>query len=345
MDQTLNKNTRLAWIDIAKGIAIICTIIGHTVSYGSKVRNLIFSFHMPLFFLLAGYTMKSIPLEQIPSATKKDFKRLIIPVFIMRGINILMMVFIDKESVISALWQNAKTILWGNGNDYELIIPKLSVEMQGVGVLWFLIALFWGKLAYRIFDNKVKNCRFVLLLMFSLIGMLMGAIVRFPQCVDMIPLIMLFMELGRFLRNDVDMSSKKWMLTGVLAFFIWSYFVCEKELYIEIATRQYPLLLVSALIACLGCVVAIQFSQAIENSKVSKVIINIGRNSLDLLCIHHIDEYFETFWRINAISDKSYEMTSSLLRVIIDILILIFWIYVKKGVNSIDKKISFSGSN
>lgn len=35
---------RIDWIDLAKGIAILLVIIGHTVMFGSMARNLIFSF-------------------------------------------------------------------------------------------------------------------------------------------------------------------------------------------------------------------------------------------------------------------------------------------------------------
>lgn len=45
---------RLDWIDIAKGIAIILVIVGHTVPNPSPLRHAIFSFHMPVFFILAG---------------------------------------------------------------------------------------------------------------------------------------------------------------------------------------------------------------------------------------------------------------------------------------------------
>ncbi|WP_278969986.1 acyltransferase family protein [Megasphaera elsdenii] len=47
---------RVGWIDVAKGIAIVLVIIGHTVQFGGGTRNFIFSFHMPLFFLLSGFT-------------------------------------------------------------------------------------------------------------------------------------------------------------------------------------------------------------------------------------------------------------------------------------------------
>lgn len=51
------KEERLEYIDIAKGIAILLVVVGHTVRRGDPVnedivRGLIFSFHMPLFFVI-----------------------------------------------------------------------------------------------------------------------------------------------------------------------------------------------------------------------------------------------------------------------------------------------------
>ena len=37
----INPN-RIAWVDVAKGIAILLVIIGHTVNFGSATRNFIF---------------------------------------------------------------------------------------------------------------------------------------------------------------------------------------------------------------------------------------------------------------------------------------------------------------
>ena len=44
---------RVKYFDIARGITIILMIVGHTLSFGWK-RNLIFSFHMPLFIIISG---------------------------------------------------------------------------------------------------------------------------------------------------------------------------------------------------------------------------------------------------------------------------------------------------
>ena len=52
---------RINYIDLAKGIAILCVIIGHTFSaydQGNILVQFIYSFHMPLFFILSGWFVK-----------------------------------------------------------------------------------------------------------------------------------------------------------------------------------------------------------------------------------------------------------------------------------------------
>lgn len=55
---------RSTFIDIAKGIGIILVVLGHLDTNGQISREVIYSFHMPLFFLLSG----------IFANTKMDFK-------------------------------------------------------------------------------------------------------------------------------------------------------------------------------------------------------------------------------------------------------------------------------
>lgn len=47
--------TRNSWIDIAKGMAIILMVLGHS-SLPNVLEYFIFAFHMPLFFIASGYT-------------------------------------------------------------------------------------------------------------------------------------------------------------------------------------------------------------------------------------------------------------------------------------------------
>lgn len=42
---------RIAWIDLTKGVGIVCVILGH-MQIPDPIRKFIFSFHMPFFFLI-----------------------------------------------------------------------------------------------------------------------------------------------------------------------------------------------------------------------------------------------------------------------------------------------------
>ena len=48
---------RSKWIDVYKGIGIILVVSGHI--FNGLIRDLIFLFHMPLFFFISGYLFKS----------------------------------------------------------------------------------------------------------------------------------------------------------------------------------------------------------------------------------------------------------------------------------------------
>ncbi len=83
MEKTEDLNNRIEWIDIAKCIGILLVIIGHTVYYnvyGSGLRGIIFSFHMPLFFILSSITFKnSKDGNQFINKIQRGYKKLIIP--------------------------------------------------------------------------------------------------------------------------------------------------------------------------------------------------------------------------------------------------------------------------
>ena len=50
----MSARKRIEYVDVAKGIAILSVIVGHTFSAydpGSLLNRFIYSFHMPLFFI------------------------------------------------------------------------------------------------------------------------------------------------------------------------------------------------------------------------------------------------------------------------------------------------------
>ena len=77
----MNKGRNIT-IDIMKGITILLVILGHFDSI-TDITHWIFSFHMPLFFVIAGYYHKP---QFNYNTIKKDINRLVIPYVFTMGI-------------------------------------------------------------------------------------------------------------------------------------------------------------------------------------------------------------------------------------------------------------------
>lgn len=50
-------NQRIKWIDFVKGFLILTVMLGYTLGCPNIIKVYIYSFHMPLFFILSGYTL------------------------------------------------------------------------------------------------------------------------------------------------------------------------------------------------------------------------------------------------------------------------------------------------
>lgn len=53
MDETKSKTKRLQYVDIARGIAMICIILRHLGN--PSINRMVFIFHVPIFFFITGY--------------------------------------------------------------------------------------------------------------------------------------------------------------------------------------------------------------------------------------------------------------------------------------------------
>lgn len=132
------NSKRIEWIDIAKGIGILLVILGHAVQFGSPLHNLIFSFHMPLFFILSGivYTYRDNKIFLY-----KKLVSLIIPYISFCIIGLLV-------SIIVPYWKselNIRAII----KDIYLANP----DAINVSSIWFLVCLF----IVSVFFNSIQK--------------------------------------------------------------------------------------------------------------------------------------------------------------------------------------------
>ena len=79
---------RMNYIDVAKGIGIILVVFAH-VNYTPEVLVFIYSFHMPLFFLISGMLFDKNKYPDFISFFKRRIKTLFIPYVIYEVISII----------------------------------------------------------------------------------------------------------------------------------------------------------------------------------------------------------------------------------------------------------------
>ena len=69
---------RLRFVDIAKGISIICIILGHLGIH--NITRVVFTFHVPIFFLITGYFIRVK--EGVRDFAVKKARTLLVPYFV-----------------------------------------------------------------------------------------------------------------------------------------------------------------------------------------------------------------------------------------------------------------------
>lgn len=148
----MSEKKRIEWIDVAKGIAMICVILVHVEEHfmppGTLVSTKIpiYTFHMPLFFFMSGYlfSMKN----SFGEFLKNKCRRILIP-YICLGILL---------SLFHAFWQGRNPfgdpwfqpgVFWGS-------LWGLLVQNR-MWTFWFIACLFWLNLLFYVIVRYVKN--------------------------------------------------------------------------------------------------------------------------------------------------------------------------------------------
>jgi fucose 4-O-acetylase-like acetyltransferase len=192
---------RVAWIDIARGWAMILVVLAHT-HIPAKLSSYIYSFHVPLFFILSGFLLHDRLDKPWPEFIKSKFTSLVIPYFFFSFIAYGYWLFIRNTGLdSSALAINASVPLNGTflairGGDF----------MTHNAALWFICSLFLSEIAFYAIYRLVKGDRTLLgiaLLISGILGMLYNTFIQtaLPWSIDTVPIVVVFIGFGFFLKH------------------------------------------------------------------------------------------------------------------------------------------------
>lgn len=209
------QTNRIEWIDYVKGIAIYLVVIGHAIEnmYGESAdynffHIAIYSFHMPLFFMLSGALFSDKKYNSFKKFSLNKFFSLIIPSYVFA----IIALFIDiiKE----------RQIFFGIK---EITRMLLQFRVESLANYWFLPTLFFAFIimwfVHKIFNSDIK--RLICSLLFSIMGAVYISIIAkpLPFSLDNAFLVSVFMELGYQIKDHIQViRNKKYVIivSGIL---------------------------------------------------------------------------------------------------------------------------------
>lgn len=273
LDNNLKTN-RSCSADILKGIGIILVVMGH-VTHDMPLKNWIYAFHMPLFFLLSGIFFK-------PTFDnwKKSSKRLLMPYIVFAILSFVYWRFIELKfrplpngfdanmHVLDIFWQT---------REFRFNVP-----------LWFLPCLFIVQSIGCVLFSKVKNWRITLgitvlwLLLASLINSHVNAM-WVNESFYAFPFFGIGYLIGkeRFISTEIKLRSFSIYIVLAILPLIGVWFLnTRNDMHGSSYPNGYFLFFVIALV-CIACCYIIS-----AKLSMNKWLMWLGTNSLVIMCIH-----------------------------------------------------------
>lgn len=273
------KESRIEWIDIAKGIGIILVIAGHTIYLGYSYP--IYAFHMPLFFFLSGLVLKDKK-EGFVNFWKTKTKSLIRPWFVILTISLFVCLTIPE-------WRNQLTL--------KAVLSDLYTANTNVfqnSSLWYLVCFYFVLILFY-FINKIKVTRvtkfffylFAIVLLWSkeVLNMTNLPFHRLPFKIDSALIALFFFILAfRYKEKILKLMACKYNLLIVSVVIVFTICLCVFNGWSNINsldTGKVRLLYYPIALMGIGSVCLISQLQGWEKlTKTRKFFVFYGKNSL-----------------------------------------------------------------
>jgi len=308
-----NDKNRILFVDATKGIAMLLVIFAHTLTgegTSALFRGIVYSFHMPLFFILSGYTMKHS--TDFNGFIKKKLvlaKKLLLPGVLLFFAWVIIEVIRGYGSFSDTSYLKGKliTLLFASANSRECY----GMFINGIGMIWFFFVLYGGRNLYDFLamivlsfkshkkglpiNGKVSDVEdryiainYIILGVLSTIitiaGMVIGQNYWLPFSFDISMGMVLFFFLGdlmkkitnKFASRNKDRNILKKVILFVLSVFVWAVllYITYPSLadwtYLEVGLRRYSVFPLSYICAFAGTYALCQLCNLIEQFSVKE---------------------------------------------------------------------------
>ncbi|AYG36898.1 acyltransferase [Lactiplantibacillus pentosus] len=300
---------RVMWIDVARGIAMLSVIVGHSLFYyvSSDVGRYIYAVHMPIFFILSGYLYREKTYAQ---ELKGSVKNLLLPYYA-TGL-VMIAVFFVAQLNTPWLIQNypasyndlVSSIFYGIGADSRLPFPA---HVDSIGAIWFLLAMMVALQLFNLIIIATQHMqakrlvRPAIIVSMAVLGKLIAGFWLLPLSMNAALFSLVFLYVGYLLQEQRSLENISWRLVlGGLFTWILS---ASNQMFVLVSV-DVPDALLAITGAVGGSIVIIKLSQLIAKFQVvDKTLGLIGRLSIVVLCFHDVDLTYSQIPEIIMSSD------------------------------------------
>ena len=290
----MEKN-RINYIDIAKGIGILLVMLGHLLDSDALLKTAIYSFHMPLFFIVSGMVLKP---QSIVKKVNRQINNILVPYVLW--------------AVIFSGFSFYNLIFIGYGSNESLL------KVGSNGMLWFLSVMFFASVISQamvtLLDKMKRNNVTVIVFIIILLCLAMvlnkfhdqiviyGMHIGYPLAVDIVLLAVAFMLFGSLLKDykrnpGACADTLRWyhiILAFIMIFVsVVGVFYKMNHEYPHMATGDVGNYIIFFMVACSASTGVIVLSRYLEKFKyISNIMKWFGKNSMGIFIMHRTVRYY-----------------------------------------------------
>ena len=276
---------RLTEFDILKGIGILLVIICHT--FMKEIGPYITAFHMPLFFIVAGYFYKQNPFS---IHLQKDFRRLVVPYL-----------FICIAIMLIASVQESRT------NHTVSIVADVLFECGTPA--WFLLGLFGSRAIFNRVLCLCSNHYVIVSFVISSIPFVITLYEELPTTLSFFSSIcgVIFVAIGYYVKQHhvlVFLDSHK-AIAVTLSILLW----LNTSIFgaVDLHYSIFKLWIIDYLGACGGTYLCYSVSKFIDlnTTKLKTILVWWGYFSFVVFSFHAVEYVFPNWHVLASFSDNS----------------------------------------
>lgn len=177
MSEVAVGKQRYDFLDVAKAVGIYLVILGHMVIFNWKEFRFIFAFHMPLFFVVAGFIWGGR--REMPKwhdYIVRQIKHYLIPLLAVFVLSIL-------QCIILPLGEHDLKHLLSSDTLKDLYEGQYRFSFFGAS--WFLWCMFWSQLMYYGIQVLKRKCKLYIYILIWILFVLLA--VYAPDIFSFIP--------------------------------------------------------------------------------------------------------------------------------------------------------------